>query len=90
MLAGFSFTASAQTTQKKTTKKTTTTKEAKTTKPAPLKLNPRKIYQWENGQRSTPSGREATPTNGGYTSLKNDTGVLVKKDTSVVKQKVDQ
>ncbi len=78
----------AQNTTKKVDKKTTTTKTSKkTTKKAPEKLDPRKIYTWENGQRSTPSGREATPTNGGYTSLKNDTGVVVKKDTTVVKQK---
>ena len=33
-------------------------------------LNNRKIYHWQSGQRATPTGEEATPTNGGYQSIK--------------------
>jgi len=85
----------AQTTEKKVTQKQTTAHKAKatkattkkSTKSAPVKrvkvtseaLNERRIYKASNGQRATPTGHEATPTSGGYASLKKDTAVVVPK-----------
>lgn len=42
-------------------------------------LNHRKNYKWKNGQQATPTGNEASPTNGGYVSLKKDTAATVPK-----------
>lgn len=83
--------ASAQTTNSKNTAKhptkhkVTKIKKAKQyKKPYTSKLlkkdtlNQRKIYHFKNGQRSTPTGREATPTNGGYSALGRDTTIKVK------------
>lgn len=36
-------------------------------------LNDRKIYNWKDGQRATPTGHDATGTGGGYAALKKDT-----------------
>ena len=48
-------------------------KQTKRTKPSE-KLNNRKIYHFRNGQRSTPTGAEATPSSsGGYAALGKDT-----------------
>jgi hypothetical protein len=38
----------------------------------------RKIYHWTDGQRSTPTGKDAAPTNGGYVSLEKDTTAKAK------------
>jgi hypothetical protein len=35
-------------------------------------LNERKMYEWKDGQRATPTGHEATGTNGGYAAIGND------------------
>jgi len=53
-------------------------KQTKRTKPSE-KLNNRKIYHFRNGQRSTPTGAEATPssTGGGYAALGKDTTATV-------------
>lgn len=42
-------------------------------------LNHRKNYNWKNGQQATPTGNEASPTNGGYVSLKKDTAATAPK-----------
>ena len=53
---------------------TTAKKTKKETKAPSEVLNNRKIYNWESGQRATPTGHEATPTNGGgYASLRKET-----------------
>lgn len=36
-------------------------------------LNNRKNYKWRNGQQATPTGNEATGTNGGYSAIGRDT-----------------
>jgi hypothetical protein len=53
---------------------TSAPKSAKTKKPSE-KLNNRKIYHFNNGQRSTPTGAEATPssTGGGFAAIGTDT-----------------
>ncbi|MDQ6608692.1 MAG: hypothetical protein M3Y85_02605 [Bacteroidota bacterium] len=82
-------TVSAQTTKTVTAKKTSTSsskqKKEKATKSKKNKIvnrsrqkandtaNQRRIYHYANGQRSTPTGRDATPSNGGYAALKADT-----------------
>ncbi|HJW18756.1 MAG TPA: hypothetical protein VJ499_16620, partial [Flavisolibacter sp.] len=44
------------------------------------KLSNRKIYHWKDGQRSTPTGHKATPSNGSqYAALHKDTATLPKK-----------
>jgi hypothetical protein len=57
---------------------TSAPKSAKSKKPSD-KLNNRKIYHFNNGQRSTPTGAEATPSNsgGGYAALGKDTAPSV-------------
>lgn len=67
-----------------TTKKTKKGNSAKTKKDSsansktakqqkPAKLNHRKIYHWETGQRATPTGQEATGVGSGYSAIKKDT-----------------
>lgn len=52
---------------------TSAPKSAKKSKPSD-KLDNRKVYQFNNGQRSTPTGADATPSNsGGYAALGKDT-----------------
>jgi len=59
-------------------KKASTT--AKTTKGKTVDLSNRKIYHWTKGQRSTPTGQDATSSNGsGYAAIKKDTAKVVKK-----------
>jgi hypothetical protein len=57
---------------------TSAPKSANTKKPSE-NLNNRKIYHFKNGQRSTPTGAEATPssTGGGYAALGKDTAPSV-------------
>jgi hypothetical protein len=43
-------------------------------------LNNRKDYNWKDGQKATPTGHEAAPTNGSYQSLKKDTATVKKKE----------
>lgn len=70
--------ASAQTSGSNSSRSTsvssTTAKKNKKDKKAPSEVfNNRKIYNWQTGQRATPTGYEATPTNGGgYVSLKRE------------------
>jgi hypothetical protein len=53
---------------------TSAPKSAKSKKPSD-KLNNREVYHFNNGQRSTPTGAEATPSSvgGGYAALGKDT-----------------
>lgn len=55
-------------------------KNAKKAKPSE-RLNNRKIYHFKNGQRSTPTGNEATPVGGGYSALGNNRASAAKSDT---------
>ncbi len=84
---GISFFASAQSKADTSKSKSLSTNKSKINKAKGKKvlnkkepLNPRKTYHWSNGQRATPSGNAASPTNGGYVSLKKDT-VGLKKDS---------
>ena len=67
-------------------KKSTATYKAKGVKATSPKLNERRIYKAKNGQRATPTGHEATPTSGGYASLKKDTTVIIPKETPKAKK----
>lgn len=76
ILVGISAAASAQTATgnaSRTTGAASSTKKATTKKTVKLSdtLNNRKIYHFKNGQRATPTGREATPSSigGGYAAL---------------------
>lgn len=45
-----------------------------------VKLSNRKIYHWKDGQRATPTGHVATPSNGSqYAAIKKDTTIFPKK-----------
>ena len=56
-----------------TTKRTTTTSVKVSADSATL-INNRDIYNWSDGQRATPTGHEATSSNGsGYAALQKDT-----------------
>jgi hypothetical protein len=56
---------------------TNAAKSTKTKKPSDS-LNNRKIYHFSNGQRSTPTGAEATPSSGsGFAALGKDTAASV-------------
>lgn len=76
LLAGLAAGASAQTHKNsaaaaKAKKDTVTPKALKGKQPSQV-LNNRKIYHFKDGQRSTPTGNEATPVNGGYAALGKD------------------
>jgi hypothetical protein len=45
-------------------------------------LNNRKIYKWKDGQRATPTGHEATGTNGGYAALGSDSALATRRDST--------
>lgn len=87
LILGTTAVVSAQTTHHKHTSKAVATrkapakkKETTAAKVNTVKLNNRKIYHWTNGQKSTPSGQDATSSNGsGYAVLKKDTAKVVKK-----------
>jgi hypothetical protein len=49
------------------------TKKSKKAAKKGAKNNNRKNYNWENGQQATPTGNEATGTNGGYSAIGRDT-----------------
>jgi hypothetical protein len=52
----------------------------RTQKTDTVKLSNRKIYHWKDGQRATPTGHVATPSNGSqYAAIKKDTTILPKK-----------
>jgi hypothetical protein len=52
----------------------------RTQKTDTVKLSNRKIYHWKDGQRATPTGHVATPSNGSqYSAIKKDTAILPKK-----------
>jgi hypothetical protein len=80
--------ASAQTTSGNSSRTTSMSstgtynaKKSKKEKKLPSEtLNNRKVYHWENGQRATPTGQEATPTNGGYQALKKGANATRKKE----------
>ena len=55
-------------------------KDKKEIKAPSAVLNNRKIYHWQNGQRSTPTGREAAPTGGSYQSLKRSSAATLQED----------
>jgi hypothetical protein len=45
-----------------------------------ITLTNREIYHWSDGQRATPTGQEATSSNGsGYAALKKDTAKVIGK-----------
>ena len=81
ILCGFAVAASAQTAtgnSSRTTGAASSTKANKKSKAAQKSsdtLNNRKIYHFKNGQRSTPTGHEATPSSvgGGYAAIGRDT-----------------
>src|SRR5690242_8503759 len=91
LLFSISLVGSAQSTQKKsvpkkkvpTTTVHATTHQANSTTAhqgsAPTPLDNRKIYEWKNGQRSTPTGEEATGVN-------SDNYVAGKKDSASKKK----
>jgi hypothetical protein len=80
LLLSLSIVASAQSSHKKTTrKKTVHTSTTAHQASAPAPLDNRKIYQWKNGQRSTPTGEEATGIN-------SDNYVAGKKDSALKKK----
>jgi hypothetical protein len=45
-------------------------------------LNDRKMYNWKDGQRATPTGHEATGTNGGYAALGRDSALATRRDST--------
>jgi hypothetical protein len=52
----------------------------RTQKTDTLQLSNRKIYHWKDGQRATPTGHTATPSNGSqYSAIKKNTAILQKK-----------
>ena len=88
MLLGITTIVSAQSTNNKKASKTVAVHKASKNKKAttPVKekstvrLNNRKIYHWTNGQRSTPTGQDATSSNGSaYSAIKKDTAKVIKK-----------
>ena len=55
-------------------------KAARNRKADTVQLSNRDIYEWSSGQKATPTGEQATSSNGsGYATLKKDTGRLVRK-----------
>jgi len=90
LLFGIATLVSAQTKEKQSSKtmKGVTIKSSKNKKTAKapkakadtVTLSNRKIYHWSNGQRSTPTGQDATSSNGSsYSALKKDTAKVVGK-----------
>ena len=45
-------------------------------------LNDRNMYNWKDGQRTTPTGHEATGTNGGYAALGRDSSLATRHDST--------
>ena len=72
--------ASAQTTSGSSqnagsTKNSTSTSTKKKSSKSKTPLNNRKNYNWKDGQSATPTGHEATPSNGTqYSAIRKDTG----------------
>jgi hypothetical protein len=58
-------------------------KSSKSKKPSE-KLNNRRIYQFKNGQRSTPTGNEATGVGGGFAALGKNDSAAQQSDTIAV------
>lgn len=95
MFLGFAVFASAQTANRNsstTTRAVSTTqkvkKSKKNLKPSDT-LNNRKAYMFKNGQRSTPTGAEATPVSPGgqYAAIGRTRHPVVKKDTTATRGK---
>lgn len=86
LLVGLAPMVNAQSTKESRSSKTKTAaakgqKTVKNKKADTVQLSNRNIYQWSNGQRSTPTGKEATSSNGSeYATVAKDTGKLVRKD----------
>lgn len=59
---------------------TTKAKKGKKAKPSE-RLNNRRTYKFKNGQRSTPTGNEATGVGGGYAALGQNNATEAKSDT---------
>ena len=76
LLTGFAIAGLAQTSGKaknSSTSSASVNKSSKTKKSTgPVRLNNRKIYRWKDGQKATPTGHEATPSNGSQYSAIND------------------
>jgi hypothetical protein len=90
LLTGISFLASAQSANHpKTTKAARPAQAGKAPKTAgnskngkadTIQLNNRENYNWSDGQKATPTGKQATSSNGsGYATLKKDTSQLARK-----------
>ncbi|MGZ3839845.1 MAG: hypothetical protein ACXVMS_11480 [Flavisolibacter sp.] len=77
LVTGMNLVTKAQTAQSQTVRKPSFLKTKNSRK---AHLSNRNIYHWSNGQKATPTGTEATSSNGeGYAALKKDTAKLVKK-----------
>ncbi len=72
----------SQTNKKHPVKKKTVKHSKQAAKPIDsTQLSNRKIYHWKDGQRATPTGHTATPSNGSqYSALKKDTAIMPKKE----------
>ena len=81
-LLSFATIINAQNNKKSQSKKPRTSHSKQITKSTDSsQLSNRKIYQWKDGQRATPTGHNATPSNGSqYSALKKDTAILPKKE----------
>jgi hypothetical protein len=91
ILAGASLAASAQTSGSNSSNSpsvSSSTAQPKDTKGTSGKavasdsLNDRKIYNWKDGQHATPTGHEATGTNGGYAALGRDSALATRRDST--------
>lgn len=91
VLFGITTIASAQTTKNNNTSKAKAdtgrvvthnqpTNASVNKKPDTVTLTNREIYNWSDGQSSTPTGQEATSSNGsGYAALKKDTAKVMEE-----------
>ena len=71
-----------------TQKDSKNTKKGKTAQAAgaqPDSLNDRKMYNWKDGQRATPTGHEATGTGSGFSAINKDSAIAP-RDTTQQKQ----
>jgi len=93
ILAGISSAASAQTSGSNSSNSTSVSsstatksstkggKKAGAKKAVTDSTNNRKMYNYKDGQRATPTGHEATGTNGGYAALGKDSTTAPRDST---------
>ena len=60
---------------------TKSTKSSKSTTAQNDTLNNRDMYKWKDGQRATPTGHEATGTNGSHATLPKDSATAQSDST---------